>query len=506
MDPQTVGLVVRALQTTAIAAVLLAVWTYVPKLQLNAQLRKLPSLTPEGTTKARDKFMASARKLYQDGYHKFRDSAYTLINENGNANVIVPPQFLPELRQLPDDVLSFPEALTEDLEIKYTHLSIENPTAAGLIKKKLTPALPRLNPSICQDVDRAVKTYMPPCDDWTEVNINEKLLRIVAKVSGTIFVGPELASDSDYLDAACFYTVDLMNAVTAMKKIRPWLKPFLASRTPEIIALRAREKHTERVLIPIVEQRIAAKANDPNWQEPDDFLQWMLDMREGTESIQELAKTQLSLIFAAIHTTTMTVTNTMYTLAAMPEYLEPLREEIRNVMLDEGGVITSRALQRMEKLDSYMKEVLRFTGPTMTSFTRRARKGITLSNGQYIPAGVIIEVPSAAIYQDNAFYPSSDSFDGFRAYKARSTGKAADIARNQFVTSNEENLTFGYGRHACPGRFFAANEIKMMITRLILDYDIKMPNGEKERYPQIEIGKMSIPDPTKTLAFKRVVV
>nr|QRG28988.1 cytochrome P450 steroid hydroxylase [Curvularia lunata] len=506
MDPQTVELVLRALQTTAIAAVLFVAWTYIPKLQYKAHLKKLPSLTPEGSVKARANFMASAKKMYQDGYEKFKDSAYVLINENGKENVIVPTRFLPELRKLPDNILSFPEAITEDMEVKYTRLTVEHHTSTDTVRSKLTPALPRLNPAICRDVDSAVKTYLPPCDDWTEVNINEKLVRIVAKVSGTIFVGPELSSDPEYLDAGCFYTVDLMNAVTAMKKLRPWLKPFLASRTPEIIALRAREKQAERVLRPIVQERIAAKASDPNWQEPDDMLQWMINKSDGKESVASLAKAQLSLIFAAIHTTSMTVTNIIYTLAVMPEYLEPLREEIRNVMADEGGVITFRALQKMEKLDSYMKEVLRFYGPVMTSFTRRALKGITLSNGQYIPAGVLIEVPAAAVYKDDSLYPSSDTFDGFRAYKARSTGKAADIARNQFVTSNEENLTFGYGRHACPGRFFAANEIKMIIARLILDYDIKMPNDQTERYPQIEIGKVSMPDPTKTLAFKRVVV
>jgi cytochrome P450 len=118
----------------------------------------------------------------------------------------------------------------------------------------------------------------------------------------------------------------------------------------------------------------------------------------------------------------------------------------------------------------------------------------------------MIEVPSAAVYTDESLYPSPQTFDGFRAYKARASGKAADIARNQFVTSNEENLTFGYGRHACPGRFFAANEIKMVVSRLILEYDVKMPNGETERYPQWEMGKQTMPDPTKTLAFKKVVV
>jgi cytochrome P450 len=64
-------------------------------------------------------------------------------------------------------------------------------------------------------------------------------------------------------------------------------------------------------------------------------------------------------------------------------------------------------------------------------------------------------------------------------------------------------LAFGYGRHACPGRFFAANEIKMILARLVLDFDIKMPGDVTERYPQIAIGAGNSPDPTKTLMLKR---
>ena len=130
-------------------------------------------------------------------------------------------------------------------------------------------------------------------------------------------------------------------------------------------------------------------------------------------------------------------------------------------------------------------------------------KGVTLSNGQYLPAGVNIEVSSIAIYADSANYPDGDSFDGFRHYKLRRGGSTADHARNQFVTINETNMGFGYGRHACPGRFFAANEIKLMLARLILGYDIKMPNGETERYAQMDMGKITMPPPSKTLLFKK---
>ena len=204
---------------------------------------------------------------------------------------------------------------------------------------------------------------MPPCEDWTEININAKLVTIVAKVSGRIFVGPELAQDPEYLDAACNYTIDLINAVNGVKKLRPWLKPFLASRTPELIALRNREKQAEKILQPLVTERLAAKAEDPNWQEPDDMLQWMINRSDGKDSVALLAKYQLAVIFAAIHTTTMTATNILYTLAVTPEYVEPIREEVRNAMAENGGIITFRALQQMVKLDSYMKEVTRLYPP-----------------------------------------------------------------------------------------------------------------------------------------------
>ncbi|EMD64012.1 hypothetical protein GGP41_006472 [Bipolaris sorokiniana] len=134
---------------------------------------------------------------------------------------------------------------------------------------------------------------------------------------------------------------------------------------------------------------------------------------------------------------------------------------------------------------------------------RRVLKDITLSNGQYIPPGVMIEISSQAIYRDDQFYPDPEVFDGFRFYKARSIGKAADIARNQFITTNEENLAFGHGRHACPGRFFAALEIKMIMARFPLDYDIKMHNGQTERHPQIGMSRISIPYPVGQLLFKK---
>jgi cytochrome P450 len=99
------------------------------------------------------------------------------------------------------------------------------------------------------------------------------------------------------------------------------------------------------------------------------MMQWMITRctADGTPlDITALAKNQLGLIFAAIHTTTMTATNILYTLAATPEYMGPLREEIRNILAENNGELSTRALQQMEKLDSYMKEVNRYYTPGLS--------------------------------------------------------------------------------------------------------------------------------------------
>lgn len=67
--------------------------------------------------------------------------------------------------------------------------------------------------------------------------------------------------------------------------------------------------------------------------------------------------------------------------------------------------------------------------------------------------------------------------------------KAAEVVANsQFVSVGSSSLTFGYGRHACPGRFFAVNEIKMIMATALLHYDMKNVAGQTGRYKNRQIG------------------
>lgn len=143
----------------------------------------------------------------------------------------------------------------------------------------------------------------------------------------------------------------------------------------------------------------------------------------------------------------------------------------------------------------------------LASFGRKVLKDFTLSTGQVIPAGVTIEVASHPMAFDPEVVPDPDSFDVLRSYNLRRASEGAESggssAANQFVTTSPLNLMWGYGRHACPGRFFAANEAKMIVSRAILDYEFRNVDGQEGRYPNMDFGLQSIPDPTKQLLFKR---
>lgn len=163
---------------------------------------------------------------------------------------------------------------------------------------------------ICGEVDEATKAEMPPCEDWTPVYIYMKLVRIVAKVSGRVFVGPDLCKDEQYLDSGINYTMELIGAQRKIKEINPWLRPFLAPRLPEVKSLRKREQMAKDFLAPIIQARRDAE-KDPEYQKPDDMLQWFMNRgaEYGKDTVESFAKIQLGITFAAIHTTSLTATN-----------------------------------------------------------------------------------------------------------------------------------------------------------------------------------------------------
>ncbi|KAI8280981.1 Cytochrome P450 monooxygenase BOA4 [Colletotrichum sp. SAR 10_98] len=146
---------------------------------------------------------------------------------------------------------------------------------------------------------------------------------------------------------------------------------------------------------------------------------------------------------------------------------------------------------KLEKMDSFIKEVQRFCSPDLTTFQRKATGPVTLSNGFHLPKGARIEVATGAINADTALYDNPSEFDGLRFYKKRQTEEAR--SKYQVLSVSKEYLAWGYGRAACPGRFLADMLIKMILVEVLKRYDIKMPDGQS-RYENMEVQGQTLPN------------
>ena len=143
-----------------------------------------------------------------------------------------------------------------------------------------------------------------------------------------------------------------------------------------------------------------------------------------------------------------------------------------------------------------------------------APNGLTLSTGDIVPHGVVIAfgnpfLPNSEVQYKPLTNPDQPPLSEFCPWRYSDLRNIPGEENNhQFVTADPNNLSFGYGRHACPGRFFASNEIKVLIVELLKRYDLGLgPNGEDEkaefmRPKTLEMGFAYMADPKAKVWFK----
>jgi cytochrome P450 len=121
-----------------------------------------------------------------------------------------------------------------------------------------------------------------------------------------------------------------------------------------------------------------------------------------------------------------------------------------------------------------------------------------LNDGTEIAKGTALLIPNDWM-RDSTFYENPETFDPYRFLKLRQVpGREHSAA---LVSVSPEHMGFGFGKHACPGRFFAANEIKIALCHILLKYDFKLADGTVPRIRRY--GFVLQADPLAKLAVRR---
>ena len=300
------------------------------------------------------------------------------------------------------------------------------------------------------------------------------------------------------------------------------MHPILGYILPTRRKLRRGLKKVHSFLVPVIEERRRREEQEPQYSKPDDVLQWMMDLAEGEErEAENLATRYVFSVIGSLYTVSAGVVDCLYDMTERPEYQELLREEAIEVLREDGGWKKGTPT-KLEKMDSFMKESQRINAPSPSksktthsspvldvhglkliqyshevSFKRIVREPITLSDGLKLPKGAYISVVNTSHFQLEEGFENAEgdskTFDGLRYYRKHSD--PAFKSRFQYASTDKDHITFGHGRFACPGRFVASVEMKMILVHILLKYDLKFAGEKTVRPKNLQVLELGFQNP-----------
>ena len=194
--------------------------------------------------------------------------------------------------------------------------------------------------------------------EWCDITLREQVLQLVARLSSRVFLGDEGARNEAWLKITTEYTQTAYIAAYLLRLWPPALRPVVHWFLPPCRKLRSQVAEARRIIVRVIEARRAAKAAARAEGRPDpeynDAIAWFEQEEKGRDSRYDPVVAQLILSQAAIETTTDLLTQTILDIAQHQEVVEPLRQEITQV-IREGGWKKS-SLYDMKLVDSVLRE------------------------------------------------------------------------------------------------------------------------------------------------------
>ncbi|KAM3424782.1 hypothetical protein BST61_g6763 [Cercospora zeina] len=443
--------------------------------------------------------------------------------------VILPAHTIQEVMNYSDDQVD-PHVLNrEGIAQPYTiGYNFSDGPHIDIVRRQLTRKLPTLTTDVYDELVQAMHDQWPATsNNFVSVKAYDTCMKIVSRAANRVFCGSTLCRIPEFLDCSRLYAVSVFKTGGIMRLFPKWSKPLVAP-------ILTRDIHKNReicktIALPEIRDRLKhlqSEIKDPHYVEPNDALQWLLKdsidlAKRDPSNLDEdvIVRRLLLLNMVAIHTTSLVTTNTLLDIYGSPDaenFVAGLREECERVLAEFGGVWTKDAVNKLIRVDSAIRETMRYTALGDINLRRliTAPNGITLSNGMHIPCGTRVAWSSYDVHQGEERYPERPhEYDAFRFSRPREEYlervKAGENAERLQRVLEQKNtaliavgndwLSFGHGRHACPGRFFASQEMKLMIAHVVTNYEIKCEGG---RPANMLINGSSIPSAKAELQVK----
>ncbi|KAM7199181.1 cytochrome P450 [Rhypophila sp. PSN 637] len=441
------------------------------------------------------------REALARGSAQYPDRAYRIKHFPGEM-VIIPHRCLDEIKNATDAKLSFQQGSYDFFLGDHTGITGHEKATAALLRGHLGRLLDKVYTVVDDEAARAIKTQVGECEDWTKMALFPIAVKMIIMISQRVFVGEPLCRDEQWIKNITIMTQGAFASVPDLWPAHPIFRPFIAWKHPTLQAVREAKKDARKILRPVIQKRLEDAAQ-PDFKPPDDLIQLVMDTIKGNQGkdVDFQITAQVGTSRAALFTTASTVTHLMYDLASRPEYIQPLREEV----LALGDVPMNRLnVAKLKKMDSFVRECQRFALFMLVGTIRKVTSAFTLADGTHLPVGALVGVDTYYNVFKHSTLENPEVFDGFRFERMRSggDGKSAD-SKFQAVSTANDHLVFGLGTQACPGRFFAVHEAKVVLARFLKYYDFKLADDAPGHPMREAAGVLTVVDPSAKFWFKK---
>ncbi|KAJ3564007.1 hypothetical protein NP233_g8574 [Leucocoprinus birnbaumii] len=461
-------------------------------------------------------------EILQEGYNKYAGRPFKVATMSRWVVILSGKKLLDDMKTTPDEVISLRRAVVETMHIEYTlgRKADEDSYHNMTIRSPLTRQMMNKFDEIRDEIVQSFAEYIPLTEDWVTVPAFATVIHIVCRINTRYFIGLPLCRNAGYRLLIEGFTYDVAISTRIINSVPSFMRPFVGKylTTAQKTLRRAME-----YLGPLIRERLRREElHGLHWPDrPNDLVSWLLDTCTEAKhrTVDDLVMRILNINFASLHTTSMATTQALFDLAIHPEYIMELRQEVEMAISELGW--TKAAVQRMHKLDSFLKESQRLNNMGTMLMTRKVIQEWRLSDGTIIPAGAFIAVASGAMNNDKKTFLDPHVFSGFRFV----TGTDQSDQKSRGIASLDPTyIVFGYDRHAwyapsssvlfqfvhslhesfhSPGRFFVINEIKTILAHVLLNYDVQLENGSMERPRNLVMETTITPNAIAKMMFRK---
>jgi cytochrome P450 len=190
-----------------------------------------------------------------------------------------------------------------------------------------------------------------------------------------------------------------------------------------------------------------------------------------TLSEEEMVANSMALIIAGSDTLATTLAATINNLLQRPETLKILVLEIRSAFTAESE-IDGQSTRTLEYLTAVLQEGLRVCPPFPDNLHRAVPKGGAVIAGYTLPEGVTVGVPCYATFTSKTNFNLPDGFIPERWFQKDCDSSFAKDRHDAFHP-------FSLGPHGCLGQQLAWVELRVILVRLLWNFDIEIPKETK---------------------------